>query len=127
MIRLSAIILSFAYLLINSGLHIDLHFCDDELTEVSLNHDEEHCVKEVMECCINCDDVHLNTDNENDQFVEAIKKAKNKFSVPIVPNQSIRIEFNSLEQRKDYALFYSDSSPPDKDLYKLNCQFCFYG
>lgn len=127
MLRFSAIILSFVFLFINSGLHLDFHFCNDELTEISVNHDQEHCVKEVKDCCVNCDDFHLDTDNDNDQFVEVQNKVS-KFNLALFVNTQFNIiEFNNEEQQKAKSLFYSNTSPPDKDLYKLNCQFCFYG
>lgn len=127
MLKISSIILSFTFLLLNSGLHIDFHYCNDELTEVSLNHSEDHCEMVSKKCCISCDDVHVNIDNENDQFSDNVKLSIKHPSYSVFTSVKTPEVFESQKQKKVKSRFYSNSSPPKEKLYKLNCQYCFYG
>lgn len=127
MLKISTIILSFTYLLLNSGLHIDFHYCNEQLTEVSLNHDEDHCEMKSDDCCISCDDVHINIENDNDQFSDKIKNSITHPYLPLKFNKKLPNVFKSSKQKKVKSQFYSNSSPPKERLYQLNCQYCFYG
>ena len=119
--------MSFTFLLLNSGLHIDFHYCNDELTEVSLNHSEDHCDMVSNSCCISCDDVHLNIENDNDQFNNDVKLLIKQPVYSALTKVNTSEIFFSDKQKKVKSRFYSNSSPPEEKLYQLNCQYCFYG
>tara|TARA_B110000211_G_C13961608_1_gene500835 strand:+ start:79 stop:462 length:384 start_codon:yes stop_codon:yes gene_type:complete len=127
MLKFSSIILSFTFLLLNSGLHIDFHYCNDELTEVSLNHSEDHCDTVSKKCCVSCDDIHLNIENDNDQFNNDVQRLKKYPVYSILTTSNTPEVFFSEKQKKVKSQFYSNSSPPKEKLYQLNCQYCFYG
>lgn len=124
--KLFSIALAISYLFLNSGIHIDMHFCEDNLTEISLSHQETKCNSAVMECCKSCDDIHIDLENDNDEFSETVPT---KTDFAIKENQKIKTKPTLVLSSKNQTnLFYSgNNSPPKERVYILNCQLCFYG
>ena len=122
----SSISLSILFLIVSLNIHLDLHYCHDELTEISFNHnDDEHCGGMKANTCTSCEDVHIELDNEQDQISFDFKTKVNHFNLPDWKPEITTIH-KSLVKQKINVLNGSDSSPPPK-LYKLYSKYCFYG
>lgn len=111
--------------MVSLNISLDLHYCHDELTEISFNHnDGEHCGGMKANTCTSCEDVHIQLDNEQDQIYHDFKTKIKHLNFLVWKSGVLTIQ-NSLVKQKFIVLHGSDSSPPK--LYKLYSKYCFYG
>lgn len=120
-----AILLSVTFMIVSLNLRLDLHYCHNELIEISFNHNDEHCSGTETNECMSCENVHITVENNQDQINYVLK-----FELP--HRLFFTIKTNSLppnhtsEKNNFQTLEASDSSPPPK-LYQLYSKYCFYG
>lgn len=123
--KVLAIILSSAFLVLGLNLHFDVHYCHDELTEISFSHNEEHCGGQMFNSCMSCEDIHIDLDNDQDQISQSFKFQHLELQTIVeltVKNTTTPIFINNNQE----IIIGSDSSPPIQ-LYKLYSRLCFYG
>lgn len=122
--RAGIILLGTLFLALSLNIRFDLHYCHDELTEISFSHDEEHCGGMMSNDCNSCKDVHVEFENDQDQISQTLKFDFAIIEIPSFNSETVFVE-EVLDNEKTVVLEGSDSSPPK--LYKLYSQFCFYG
>ena len=71
--RAGIILLGTLFLALSLNIRFDLHYCHDELTEISFSHDEEHCGGMMSNDCNSCKDVHVEFENDQDQISQTLK------------------------------------------------------
>lgn len=120
-----SIILGIFVLAVSLNIHLDFHYCHDELTEVSFSHQEEHCGGLKKGQCSGCKDVHITLENEQDQvFQERVFNLY--FTLFKVKTHLYSFNANLIDEIKINDFSGNNSSPPHK-LYKLYSRYCFYG
>lgn len=124
--KLFGILLGTSFLLLSLNVHLAIHYCHDEIMDISFSHNNKHCGGMEKTPCNGCEDVHVTIEGEQDQINQEFKIESptlffTRFFKSQIPQEFIT--FNQLE----FNLYCSDSSPPREKLYILNSQFCFYG
>lgn len=130
--RLTSFLLAILVLFANTGLAVNVHYCQDNVAGFSLAiFEETSCVKDVKTCCEVkkevskcCSNKVVTLEKKSDGFWTKIFKIDFDYSVISWyknPFKDIRINNFSLEK---ILCFYCDSNAPP--LYKLYCQLVFY-
>lgn len=132
-----SLLLAFFLLVSNSGLAINVHFCEGKIAAVSsVFSKEEICdspIKEEKTCCTKpdpqhkkcCSDKEVNLKNKTEKMV--IKTISFDLDSVYFPNQWKPIVFNSTltTSYSNDVVYYCDANAPP--LYQLYCQFTLFG
>ena len=124
--QLFGILLGTSFLLLSLNVHLAIHFCHDEIMDISFSHNDTHCGGMEDKKCNGCEDVHVAIEGEQDQISQEFKIESPTLFFTSFLNSQIPQEFTTFKQHEP-SLHCSDSSPPRRKLYILNSQFCFYG
>lgn len=132
-----SLLIAFLLLVSNSGLAINVHFCEGKIAGFSsVFSKEEVCVEPVKEekaCCAKpdpehkkcCSDKEVNLKNKVEKMV--MKTISFDLNSVYIPNDWKSLTFNSVP-RPSYTnttLYYCDANAPP--LYQLYCQFTLFG
>ncbi len=132
-----SLILAFLLLVSNSGLAVNIHFCEGKIAAISsVFSKEEVCempVKEEIACCAKpdlqhkkcCSDKEVNLKNKIEKMV--IKTISFDLHWAYFPNEWKPVIFNALLPiiSTSTIVYYCDANAPP--LYKLYCQFTLFG
>ncbi len=132
-----SLLLAFFLLVSNSGLAINVHFCEGKIAAVtSVFSKEEICklpVEEEKSCCAKpdpqhkkcCSDKEVNLKNKTEKMV--IKTISFDLDSVYFPIQWKPIVFNSklATSYTNTVIYYCDANAPP--LYQLYCQFTLFG
>jgi hypothetical protein len=126
--KLASIIISLVYLLLSTGVVLNVHYCRGEIESVSLIVEVQKCSchSEISDnnCCSNYQ-YFLQLDLD-EQLVENTRSVSEVFKyIKLLEKDEYDFEVYYTESQ-DY--FYPDISPPPKlAIWKTNCSFLFYG
>ena len=123
---ITLISLSILLLTLSLNVSLNIHYCHDELIEISFsNHVNNHCCAKMKKNdCNFCKNVHIELDNEQDKINFDFKIEFNQLN--IAPYHSKTPTSYKVLANLDFdVLNGSDSSPPK--LYLLYSKYCFYG
>lgn len=124
--------LAMFYLMVNSGLAFNIHYCGGKLANVSTALSEAFCSDEVKTCCsekkVNngcCSNETVELDAVGDDL--AVINDFSELSVNVILENLSEVTFcgDDIERIESFNGFsYQSNAPP---LYKLYCQYTFYG
>lgn len=130
--KCTAILLTSFILFSNLGLALNIHYCHDRISNISINIDEkDSCVEEVKICCSTndshascCSNKELKTDKKTDNlFTKSFQLELYKCYLEQVNEKLNTIAvFNGISNRLLPYYCFSNAPP----IYKLNCQLVFY-
>ena len=121
-----AILFAFIYLLLSTGLVINVHYCQEKVKSVSIFSAAESCCKTSCAIKHNC--------CKDRQFIVQLEPQDK--TIPIAPDLSVYYKFISEEiaiilqpivTSEGKTDFSCDLPPPKLELWKKNCSFLFYG
>lgn len=122
-----SILFSLLILFTSNSWHVVIHYCHDEVTDISFNHDNTSKCGDNNggDCGKCCDDAHIEFESEQsyinaDYFVTA----------PIIFNNQISkflYDYSHFIEEASTILVGSNSSPPQRKIYLQNCSLVLYG
>ncbi|VXB07106.1 conserved hypothetical protein [Flavobacterium sp. 9AF] len=127
-----SILLAFVFLFSNLGFALNVHYCHDKLSSISIDYQfKDACVEEDSTSCCASSDNH--SECCSNKIVEIEKKTDNTiensfqfvFDCPILFSNKVSFfEVHNEIVKPNLPSFYCDSNAPP--FYKLYCQLVFY-
>lgn len=126
--KLTAILVSITYLVLSTGLMVNLHYCQGEIESVSIIAKNSTCCCGTMDfddgCCHN-EQLLIQLDSD-----QQIVSSSVQFSVvfKFIETENYEDQFNLKASTENEVYVFRDLSPPPKiAIWKANCAFLFYG
>jgi len=126
--KLASIFVSIIYLVLSTGVLVNLHYCQGEIESISIITNASKCCCASMDfadgCCSN-EQLLVQLDND-EQLVTNSPLFSEVFKFIETESFSEQIFFVDLFEKENYS--FGDLSPPPKiAIWKSNCTFLFYG
>ncbi len=125
--KIASIIISTLYLLVSTGIFINMHYCGGELESISL-------LSEQKVCCCDGNEIASNCCSNKQLFLQfdAEQKTTASNTLSFEQYKFIKIEkpviigFEELEVELQNLFSYDLPPPPKQAIWKINCTFLFY-
>lgn len=125
--KIAAILISFLYLFLSTGLVIRMHYCQDQLISVSIYGEAQKCccamADEESNCCT--DKQVVVQMEQKDQLVLSNTPVLSDLLAILLNNIIYELKTRVLSQQAETSCF--ELPPPKVPAWKLGCSFLFYG
>ena len=127
--KLASIIVSIVYLVLSTGVLVNLHYCQGEIESISVVTNNSLCCCATIDfddngCCKN-EQLLVHLDND-EQIITKHRKLQEVFKfIEKDSFEKLLVEDDSIG--KEYFTFEDISPPPKLGIWKTNCTFLFYG
>jgi len=126
--KLSAILLSVLYLVLTTGISLNIHYCGGKIESVSFISEVNSCCCESNEMQNNCcKNKQLFIKFESDQKLISCNTINFKADEYVGIQNSVLLSEHRFESKQQSFSFFDFNPPPGPDIWKLNCAFLYYG
>ncbi len=126
--KLTSILVSIVYLVLSTGLVVNLHYCQGEIESVSIIAKNSTCCCAAMDfddgCCHN-EQLLIQLDSDQQVVSSSVQFSEVFKFIEIEANEE---QFHLKANTENEVYICRDLSPPPKiAIWKTNCTFLFYG